>query len=317
MRKRILHILFITILILVSLSCRNHKSKSADTLQPRPSTIEEIEYIIVKNAFFNETKILKPNAALLITNKDEIIEAQELFLAEKEYAHTCGYDYSIQFWKDYDTLYHGVNLNSECEIFSYKPTEAQKRLNYYKRKLETEPTHFIYNLVLSILTTPDEIKSSFKNSGLKLFFIDGNSTRFPKIYFSYRHNTFVGKGASDKDWGKAESENKAKTIDKINVMIDKFIHDTNLLEQSEIFFYSYGRAGDYMTHRGSVTLEFEIGTDLQKAIDILTKEGAEINNKEIPENYYIQLIDTSSNIDYIKHKLMKYKIVKDVFDYNE
>jgi hypothetical protein len=260
---------------------------------------------------------LKENAALLIINDNEIVEDQELFLADQEYAHLCGYDYSILFWRDSENLSHEIFLNSECEIFSYKPEDAQKRLDYYKRKLETKPTHFIYNLELSILTEPEVVKSVFEDSGLNLFFLDGLSNRLPSIYFSYRHNTFVGKRARDKKWAAAEIENEVKTKAKLDTMIAKVKRVSNVLQQSDITFHSYGQAREFMIHNGSVELKFKLGTDLQDVKDILLKEGAKIGETKIPKNYYIQLVDTSANIDYIKHKMLKYKIVNDVIEYSE
>jgi len=318
-RRRIFLISIISILIIVTVVIIYPLESKTPTLrntsEAKPGNVGKIEYILVKSAFFNETKILKPNAALLLTNKKEIFEDQELFLADQEYAHTCGYDYSIQFWKDSDSLSHKVDLNSKCEIFSYKPSEAKERLDYYKRKLETTPTHYIYNLKLSVLTEPAKVKAIFINSGMKLFFIDDASNRFPSINFSYRQDTLVGEFANDHSWEIAEKENKEKSEKIINTIIEKVKGVASVVKQSDIFYNSYGRSNKYMTHNGQVNLKFQNGTNLTKVSDVITKEGAVVDYANNPESYYVQLVDTSANLEKVKTKVKKYKIINDVSEY--
>ena len=317
MRKILIFIIAILIIVTVgiiySLEFKTQPLRS--TFNAKPGNVGKIEYIIVKSAFFNQTKILKPNAALLLTNKEEIFEDQELFLAEQEYIHLCGYDYSIEFWKDSDSLSHRVYLNSRCERFSYKPAKAKERLDYYKRKLETTPTHYIYNLKLSVLTEPSKVKAIFKNSGMKLFFIDDATNRFPSIIFSYRHDTLVGGFASDHSWKIAEIKNKEKSEKIINEIVEKVKGIACVVKQSDIFYNSYGRSDKYMTHNGQVNLKFQNGTNLTKVSDVITKEGAVINYVENPEYYNIQLVDTLENLENVKMKVKKYKIIIDVSEY--
>ena len=63
-------------------------------------------------------------------------------------------------------------------------------------------------------------------------------------------------------------------------------------------------------------LKFEKGTDLNIVINIISKEnGAKATEIKNPDSYYIQLIDTSSNIENIRKKLKNYKIIKGISEY--
>jgi len=136
----------------------------------KPGKAKNIKYTLFTHSDYAnfdawDNDSVKYNAALLITDSEEIKEAQELFLAEQHIAHSCGYHYKISFWYDTDSIYSLNYLNKECEVFSYEPKETRHRLDYYAKKLETSPTHYIYVIEFK----PNEEKFFFNDSNLKLF----------------------------------------------------------------------------------------------------------------------------------------------------
>lgn len=152
----------------------------------KPGKVSEIEFVIVKSAFgTNQIDILKPNAILLITNKREIKIDQELFLAEKDVNHFCGYDYEIQFWNSTDSLVKSVFVNQECEAFSYKPFITWRQFNRYKKLLSKKPTHYLYKLELLANCNIEKIKKQLKNEGVIAFLHrdDYKQNHMSEVYF--------------------------------------------------------------------------------------------------------------------------------------
>jgi len=310
--------LILVVVVIIAFGLYKHKSITKPLFVPIPGKVEEIEFILIKSAFgFDKPEILKPNAAILITNKNEIIEDQQWFLAPKEVNSMClnGSIYSIQFWKNSEIISHDIGIDGFTS-FSYKPEETYKRLQLYKKQLEKAPTHYIYNLKLSTTLEPQEVKNTFKNTGLKIIFIDNPSSRFPSVSFSYRLNMFVGKNPSESEWNKAEKENERKSREIFKRMIEKIKNTVSIIEQSEIFYNSYGRSNEIMTHNGEVTLKFKKGTDLARISKTLKNEGATIQDTTNPTSYYVQLVDSSSNLEIVRLKLKEYKIITGVYDYS-
>jgi hypothetical protein len=316
-RKSLL-ILILTLTILVGLGITYRIVKLNSGLLAKPSKKSEVEFVLVKSAFgFNQINLLKPNAILLITDKDEIEIDQELFLAEKNINHLCGNDYEIQFWMSYDSLYNSIFINQECEQFSYKPQITWKQFDSYKRMLAAKPTHYLYNLKIPVDIQTEELKSKMMNNELLILYDSDPIKRYPSIYFSHRINKFVGKDASDSEWAKAEKENERDSRLKINSIIAKIRNKVKVIAQSEIFYNAYGRAWEEMTHNGSVTISIKNANDINLVTSILKQEGAKVDNIINSEYCFVQLIDTSSNIQNVKMRLLKYKFIKEVTEYTE
>ena len=279
---------------------------------------KNVNYELIMNAFFFKNNILKPNAALLITDKEEIKADAEMFLTRGTMAHLCGYHYRILFWTNTDSLLGDRYVNQECEIFVYKPEEAQKKLTYYVKQLETAPTHYVYSLEISASMEPNEIREALKDSELNLFFIDGEQTRFPSISFSYEHFSLRWKNANgETDWQKSTKKNEAGASEKFEELVKKVKSVSSVVRESKIHYMGNGVVGDSLFYRtGHISLLFEIGTDLSKAITVLEQAGAKIEKINNPMTYLVQVVDTSANIKEIKHKLKKYNFIKEITEYN-
>ncbi|MCL2328235.1 MAG: hypothetical protein FWC39_06940 [Bacteroidetes bacterium] len=142
--------------------------------------------LIKKTGWVLFDTIQPTNMALLITDTKEMKEAQELFLAKQTTAHMCGYHYKISFLYDTDSIYTWTSFNKKCEVFDYKPVKTQKLLDYYGNQLETNPTHYIYDVKIPVTIKPDEAKEMLKHSGLMVFFLNGKSE-----YYNRNANTYT------------------------------------------------------------------------------------------------------------------------------
>lgn len=83
-RKTLLIVFPIIVIVTVSLVLLYQIQKSIFYIHSVPGKIEDVVFILIKDAYWGyESDILKPNAAILITNKKEIDRNQQLFLAEQ------------------------------------------------------------------------------------------------------------------------------------------------------------------------------------------------------------------------------------------
>ena len=316
------------------LGCHNNRVKKSDTddndekidtilnsienKKNEPIKKQEVQYMLFTHsseANLNNGNILKPNAALLIEDKSKIENAQEFFLSERKSRHLCGYDYDVLFWFDTDNKYLTARMNKKCEVFTNKPKESQKLLNHYAKLLETKPSHYIYDIEISVTYTPEAVKKELRDNGLTVFSFESYSEQFPTLWFSYRNSRYVGQiKSSNIKWRIAEQENYAESRKLIKEIVDK-VKTVSKVTNTIIQYNSYGRTGDDMTHKGSVGLIFEDEENLILAVKILRQTKAEIESIKIPETYTLQLIDTSDNIEIIKKKLRPYEFVKKVSKY--
>lgn len=280
---------------------------------------ENIKYELIMNCFHFDNKILKPNAALLITDKNELKADAEMFLAEQKEFHKCGYHYRILFWTNTDSLIGRKSVNQDCEVFGYEPKKAKEKLEYYVKKLETKPTHYIYNLEVPISISPNELREKIQDGNLNLLFLNGEKICYPSIRFSYKYYSHHWKDSNGKtDWEKSKKGNEVGARETFEELIGKVESEYPIVNEWDIHYMGNGTIGDSLFYRqGHIELIFEIGTDLSKVVTILEKAGAEIKNTNNPKTYSAQIVDVSDNIQSIKKKLSQYKFILDVTEYYE
>ena len=315
-------LLVISLLTIIGLSILGWELLNRDKTKktvfiPKPGKVEEIEFILIKSAFgYDKTDILKPNAAILITKKKEIIEDQQLFLAQKEQdlMSMNGYQYSIQFWKDSKVIAHDLGVNTKVDCFSYKPEDTNKRLRSYIYLLEKAPTHYIYNLKVSTDYSPKQLIETFKDSKSKILFVDDSLFRYPEAIISYEHNM----PATKKNWDEIANKNDKVTLGGIQNIIKEIQSEKLLVHKSDIYLNSSGGNGEtYNSTNYGVNLRLEGKTDKKRISQIVTKCGGKLENFEAPLYYSIQLIDSLPDLEKIKQKMAKYKVIHEITEYTD
>ncbi|MDR0873160.1 MAG: hypothetical protein LBN27_06790 [Prevotellaceae bacterium] len=294
-------------------------SQSKKTIIAKAGEVKDIKYVLFTrsdyaNFDFLKDSTLKRNVALLITDKNEIMIDQKLFLAEQHSLHLCGYSYEISFFYDIDSLYYSHSLNKKCEIFDYEPYKTQKQLDFYAKQLETSPTHYIYNLSIPVTIIPNEVKEKLKNSGLLIFFLDGKLNCYPNVYIKYKTHSFVEK--SKQYSREAEEKDAEKFRKEIDEMINNVSKIATVIEKEDIYFSTIGTLNDSTYHWGSLNVTFDFGVDTLKVKNILEQAGAKVHFR-IPKTYNIQLLDISPNIDDIKNKLKEYTFIEQISEYGK
>lgn len=280
-----------------------------------PFTAGKTKYIVVKNSFFNRSNIYKPNAALLITDKNEIAENEGLFLDNKSYGHACGYHYAIQFWVSPDDQIEDIPFNQECEEFLRSNSKIQSKMKAYIKQLETKPTHYIYNLQIPVTIESKDILKSFDNSGLHLFFMNGTSSHYTTLGFTFLQVTPIKDLVDRTKWQSEQDDNSKNVAKKINEIVDSIKTVATIIEQSEISFPMQSFGGGTIDHQGAISLKFKNGTDLRGVKEIIERNNGKVGCENNPQYYFIQLVDISDNLETVIEKLKNFKLVTAIYEY--
>ena len=276
--------------------------------------IGQSKYILIKDAEMMRSGILKPNAAILITDKQLIKNDEALFLGNYSNQHACGYHYTIQFWKTSDKLIEEFPFNQECEEFVKNNNAIQSKMREYIKILETKPTHYIYNLKVPVTIEPDKVIQALNNSNLTIFFITGKTEYLSFLTFTYLQTSKLKEMDDKSKWDGEEKANEKLATDKINLIVSNIKKITQVIEKSKISFpmSSFGMTID---HKAQITLKFKNNTDLTKVKEVITSNGGKVETENKPDYYYIQLVDQMDNLKNIIIKLKKFDFINDVYEY--
>jgi hypothetical protein len=271
-------------------------------------------FILIKDAEMFQTQIFRPNAAVLLTEQDQIKQHEDLFLGNRTFAHACGFHYTIEFWENSDHLVDNFPFNQECEVFAKNNISIQLKMKEYIKLLETNPTHFIYNLKIPVAFEPELVKKSFENSDFTIVFLKGNSEHLSEITFSFMQVSQLKEMEDRNKWEDEQNQNKELAISKLKSIVEEINKVILVKEQSKITFpmQSFGQT---IKHQAEITLKFPPGTDFKKVKKIIQRNGGEYNRESKPKYYYVQLVETSNDLKVIKEKMKKYSFVDTVFEY--
>lgn len=277
--------------------------------------VKDIEFILIKGSYGNDTtRVSKDNAVILVTDKKEINEDQKLFFSFTENINIEGFKkFQIQFWKNEGSLYFDLGLNPWYKtIFNYKPKLAQQRLEKYILQLEKNPTHYIYNLKVSSSEDPIKVKNDLKKSGFKLVIVVDTLPRHPEVSFYYCHEIIPPDKSTEIQSLNYEIENDSIISQTMQRIIKQIGTIDKVLNQSKLMKIYSNRSTELVKANTYVSLKLERGIDTLKISKIIKEFGANNILFGLPQDYDIQIVDTSSDLKVIKKKLRDYKFIKSV-----
>lgn len=277
--------------------------------------VKDIEFILIKGSYGNDTtRVSKDNAVILVTDKKEINEDQKLFFSFTENINIEGFKkFQIQFWKNEGSLYFDLGLNPWYKtIFNYKPMLAQQRLEKYILQLEKNPTHYIYNLKVSSSEDPIKVKNDLKKSGFKLVIVVDTLPRHPEVSFYYCHEIIPPDKSTEIQSLNYEIENDSIISQTMQRIIKQIGTIDKVLNQSKLMKMYSNRSTELVKANTYVSLKLERGIDTLKITKIIKEFGANNILFGLPQDYDIQIVDTSSDLKVIKKKLSDYKFIKSV-----
>lgn len=279
-------------------------------------------------------KGIKRNGALLITDKNQLQEHEQLFLGNFHNGrHGCNYNYQIQFWASTDDLVGDIPFHNGCEEFYHHNAAVYAKMRAHIKQISTKPTHYIYNLKVPVTVDPETLKKFFAGTSLPVFFFEGKTDYFSSLTFTYQKNSKwppigmrpypTGEYNAEErikygnEKRKYEKEHEQLTENEANLIVDETrkiipVKDQSVPRTTHVNPWPpQGEKADKV----EVTVKFANGADLTKVKELIIARGGKVENEHHPAHWFVQLVDTSDKLDVIKAKLVNYKFVEDVYEY--
>jgi len=262
----------------------------------------------------NRSNILKQNAALLITDYKEIQTNKKLFNLNKSISHACGYHYSIKFFDKSNKIYDDIPFNQECEEFLRNNIGIQNKMKRYIELLETEPTHFIYNLKLTMNKNPYLAIETLESIGFNIYALDRLNFDKTSITFNYSHETPIVEMTDRSKWPKEQKANEKECLKRMNSILNNI--KTNFkVDYTKPDERMQGFGGGRIIHEFQSIIRLSNEEDLLKIKELIVSQNGIIKEVTQPSNNYIQIVSEESSISEMDKLVEEIDFVEAVFEY--
>lgn len=274
--KKLLIVLILAVIAFVILFCYN---------QRYGTIIEESKYVVFTNAYFHPGGA--DNNALLIMDKKALNNLKTLYKNKLLEECKCGYDYQIHFFDDNNKHLYTRAINSETDRYFWNNKKIQEAILESVNKIKHSPTHYIFNLKVSVNIESDSIIKLLKQRGFEAFLLSEQNEQYPNIKLTYCEPHSNGRKLDD-------AEERYKEI------LRKIKWNSNPIDSSNFYRTTTNRAKqvDYKTNKIARIYYFSNTTNIDSIIN-------QINDMQIDylfaescaQYYYIQLLSPQEELD--------------------
>lgn len=274
--KKLLIVLILAVIAFVILFCYN---------QRYGTIIEESKYVVFTNAYFHPGGA--DNNALLIMDKKALNNLKTLYKNKLLEECKCGYDYQIHFFDENNKHLYTRAINSETDVYSRNHKEIDTVIQELVNKIKHSPTHYIFNLKVSVNNKSDSVIKLLKQSGFDAFLLSEQNKQYPSIKLMYCEPSSNGRSRDD-------AEERYKEI------IREIKWNSNPIDSSSTYRTTTNRAKqvDYKTNKVAQTYYFPNTTNIDSIIN-------QINDMQIDylfaescaQYYYLQLLSPQEELD--------------------
>lgn len=271
------------------------------------------KYLLIRPTRSMANQLSKPNGVLLINDFREVTKTQTLFKNNNAFAHKCGTQWLIDFWKNETELTDEIAFNGECEQYEHNSKQILGTIREFTNRIENAPPQYLYNLKVPSDMSPKMVLEKMANEQ-NIFFIYGIYQHLPSVTIQIVMTSKLPKERAET--AKIEAENKKKgkiKLDSLVVRMDSFSKIEHI-----------GRVLNPISGSGAEEVEdvFEVNLKLQKGVNLadieklVNENGGNIKDKSNAEFYFVQLVSTQKTVGNIRDALLsKYDFVKDVFEF--
>lgn len=256
----------------------------------------------------------KGDEALLITDKNEIVEFVKLFDGKsKSFTHACGYHWRITFVRKSSEPID-VWLNQNCEEFEKNTKEIREKIQSKSREIKTNPTYFITEIGIDAKLSPEEAISKITEKPNLSVFVPGDlDKRFPYIEIE---STAVSDIPEDKKlWNKATEETQKKADMLLTSESKRLGQNYAILKNGEFERSISMFGGGKIEERRKMKVYFQIGMNLENIERNLT--NTKLLEKEEPKVYFLQLVSKDRfSQEFINGLSNEFPFIKQGFAYN-
>ena len=138
------------------------------------------KYLLIRPTRSMANQLGRPNGVLLINDFREITKTQTLFKNNNAFAHACGTQWLIDFWKNETELMDEIAFNGDCEQYEHNSKQILATIREFTNRIERTPPQYLYNLKVPSTFTPKMVLEKMGNEQ-PLFFIYGTLQHLPSM----------------------------------------------------------------------------------------------------------------------------------------
>ena len=271
------------------------------------------KYLLIRPTRSMANQLGKPNGVLLINDFREITKTQALFKNNNAFAHQCGTQWLIDFWKNETELMDEIAFNGDCEQYEHNSKQILATIREFTNRIERTPPQYLYNLKVPSTFTPKMVLEKMGNEQ-PLFFIYGMFQHLPSMTIQIVMTNSLPKDKAE--IAKMEEKNKKMgkiKLDSLVAAIDSFAKIQNI---GRILNPISGSSAEEVEDVFEVALKFPQGVDLVKIEALVHQNGGNIKDKNSAEFYFVQFVSPQKTLGTVRDFIQsKYDFVKDTFEF--
>ena len=97
------------------------------------------KYMLIRPTRSMANQLGKPNGVFLINDFREIAKTQALFKNNNAFAHHCGTQWLIDFWKNETELMDEIAFNGDCEQYEHNSKQILATIREFTNRIERTP----------------------------------------------------------------------------------------------------------------------------------------------------------------------------------
>jgi hypothetical protein len=271
------------------------------------------KYLLIRPTRSLANQLSKPNSVMLISDFREISKTQALFKNNSAYAHRCGTQWLIDFWKDETSLVDEIAFNGDCEQYEHNSKQILATIKEFTNRIQSAPPQYLYNLKIAAEMPPKMVLEKLSKDQT-IFFIYGIYQHLPSVTMRVVMTNLLPKERIEAL--KMEEMNKKMGKMKMDSLVSKIDSFSKIENIGRITNPISGSGNNEIEDVFEVTLKLQQRVDLTRIEQFINANGGNIQDKKNPDFYYVQLVSTQKSLGAVRDFIQsKYEFIKEVLEY--
>lgn len=271
------------------------------------------KYLLIRPTRSMANQLSKPNGVLLINDFREVTKTQTLFKNNNAFAHKCGTQWLIDFWKNEAELADEIAFNGDCEQYEHNSKQILGTIREFTNRIEHSPPQYMYNLKVSSDISPKMVMDKMANEQ-NIFFIYGIYQHVPSVTIQVVMTNKLPKERAEV--AKMEENNKKMGKMKLDSLVSKINSFSKIENIGRVLNPISGSGAEEVEDVFEVNLKLQKGVNLTEIEKLINENGGNIKDKNNAKFYFVQLVSTQKTVGNVRDFIQsKYDFVKDVFEF--
>ena len=271
------------------------------------------KYLLIRPTRSMANQLSKPNGVMLINDFKEVVKTQALFKNNNAFAHKCGTQWLIDFWKNETELTDEIAFNGDCEQYEHNSKQILGTIREFTNRIEHSPPQYLYNLKVPSDISPKMVIEKMANEQ-PLFFIYGIYQHLPSVTIQIVITNKLPKERLAVV--KMEAENKKMGKIKLDSLVAKINNFSKIQNIGRVLNPISGSGAEEIEDVFEVNLKLQKGVNLTEIGKLINENGGNIKDKDNAEFYFVQLVSTQKTVGNVRDFIQsKYDFIKDVFEF--